>query len=113
MEMSIRPPKAWRAPFVARKIDAALALRQMLHPLRRENLIGLSRRQLVVGAVWPDEHGFVARLETMRRPGVPAAWARWRNGIEVWQFPDDPELPALATLIERGYQILGHRLGRS
>jgi hypothetical protein len=38
---------------------------------------------------------------------------RWRNGIEVWQFPDDPELPALATLIERGYEILGHRLGRS
>jgi hypothetical protein len=112
METSTRP-KAWRSPLFARKIDAALALRQMLNPLRRENLIGMSRRQLVVGAVWPDEHGFVARLESMRRPGIPAAWVRWRDGIEVWQFPDDPELPALAGLIDGGYEVLGHRLGRS
>jgi len=113
METSTRPPKAWRPPVIARRIDAALALRQMLNPLRRENLIGLSRRQLVVGAVWPDDHGFVARLETMRRPGVPTAWVRWRDGIEVWQFPDDPELPALARLISEGYEVLGHRFARS
>jgi len=111
METTTR--KAWRPPVIARKIDAALALRQMLNPLRRENLIGMSRRQLLVGAVWPDDHGFVARLESMRRPGIPAAWVRWRDGIEVWQFPDDPELGALSRLIGEGYEILGHRLGRS
>jgi aminoglycoside phosphotransferase (APT) family kinase protein len=66
----------------------------------------------VVVGVWPDGSGFLARLEAPRRAGVPAMWARWRHGLELWPFPEDPGLPALRGLIESDHQLLGHRLGR-
>jgi len=95
----------------SRTMDAALALRHLLNPMRRNSMPGGLRR-LVVAGVWPDGHGFSARFEAPRRSGVPVSWARWRDGLEMWPFPDDPALPALPPLIEAGYQPIGHRLGR-
>ena len=92
-------------------MDAALALRQLLNPVRRNSMAGVSRR-LVMAGVWPDGHGFSARLEAPHRLGTPVTWTRWRDRLEVWPFPDDPVLTALPELIGRGYQPLGHRLGR-
>ena len=99
------------ASALTRGLDAGLALREVLHPTRRAAIAGLPRRHAVVAAVWPDGHGFSARLESPRRPGLPTAWVRWRDGLEVWRFPEDPALPTLPLMIEEGYELLGHRLG--
>jgi aminoglycoside phosphotransferase (APT) family kinase protein len=92
--------------------DPVVALRQLLNPTRRSWLPGLPRRRLALAAVWPDGRGFCARLESPRRPGAPVLWVRWRDGLEVWPFPEDPALPALEELVDRGYALLGHRLAR-
>lgn len=95
----------------SRPLDATLALRLLLNPVRRTSLPWLARG-LVVASVWPEGQGFSARLEAPRVPGVPVVSARWRHELEIWPFPSDPALSSLAPLVERGYRPLSHRLGR-
>ncbi len=104
-----RPAPVRSAP---RLLDATLALRQILNPVRRSAVAGLGRRRLNLVAVCPDGRGFTARLEGLRRTGPPWVWVNWQDGFETWVFPADPALPALRTLVERGYSALGHRLGK-
>jgi hypothetical protein len=95
----------------SRADDPALILRQLLNPIRRHVVPGIPRGYVVAG-VWPEGRGFTARLDAIRRPGVPGVWARWREGLEVWPFPRDPQLAALPELLARGDLLVGHRLGR-
>jgi aminoglycoside phosphotransferase (APT) family kinase protein len=89
-------------------------LAMLLDPTRRTAVPGIDGTVTRIGAVWPEEGGAIVRLERADRPGPVARWLELDDdGVQVFDFPSDPALPALASLLASGrFTAAGHRLGK-
>lgn len=83
-------------------------------PQRRFDVPGVDARASRVAAVWPEgDDGAMVRLESVDAPGKVVRWLRLGDTVEACDFPLDPALPALATLLASGrFASAGHRLGK-
>ena len=89
-------------------------LAALADPALRFTVPGVDARVSRVAAVWPDgEGGALVRLERASDPGKVVRWLRLGATVEVFDFPEDAELPALRELLalER-FSAAGHRLGK-
>jgi len=89
-------------------------LARLLDPAERLLVPGVGAEASRVAAVWPESDGrAIVRLECAEAPGTVVRWLRVGDQVEVFDFPADPALPALATLLAQGrFRAAGHRLGR-
>ncbi len=83
-------------------------------PALRFTVPGVDAQVSRVAAVWPDgEGGALVRLERASDPGKVVRWLQLGETAQVFDFPDDPALPALRELLALGrFSAAGHRLGK-
>ncbi len=83
-------------------------------PVARFSVPGIDAEVSRVAAVWPDgDGGALVRLERASVPGKVVRWLQLGATAEVFDFPGDPALPALAGLLATGrWSAAGHRLGK-
>ena len=101
-------------PATAVQSSVGVWLAALGDPTRRFSVPGVDADVSRVAAVWPDgDGGALVRLERAAVPGKVVRWLKLGTTVEVFDFPSDPSLPALAELLALGrFSAAGHRLGK-